>query len=250
MNKKELVNTWLQEEKIARIKGWDFSHINDRYTEETDLPWNYKQIIAKYINKDMKLLDMDTGGAEFLLTLHHPHHNTFATEGYKPNYDLCKEKLDPLNIEIKQNINEYPDNSFDIIINRHAQYDIKEVYKKLKSNGLFITQQIGALNDRGLIELLCGNIPISFPDKFLDIATKELNDNHFEILEKNECYRPIIFYDVAALVWFARIIEWEFIDFSVKDNLDNLFKAQAILEKENKIEAKIHRFYFVANKLS
>ena len=201
MNKKELVNTWLQEEKIARIKGWDFSHINDRYTEETDLPWNYKQIIDKYINKDMKLLDMDTGGAEFLLTLHHPHHNTFATEGYKPNYDLCKEKLDPLNIEIKQNINEYPDNSFDIIINRHAQYDIKEVYKKLKSNGLFITQQIGALNDRGLIELLCGNIPISFPDKFLDIATKELNDNHFEILEKNECYRPIIFYDVAALVW-------------------------------------------------
>ena len=138
MNKKELVNTWLQEEKIARIKGWDFSHINDRYTEETDLPWNYKQIIDKYINKDMKLLDMDTGGAEFLLTLHHPHHNTFATEGYKPNYDLCKEKLDPLNIEIKQNINEYPDNSFDIIINRHAQYDIKEVYQKLRSNGLFI----------------------------------------------------------------------------------------------------------------
>ena len=48
----------------------------------------------------------------------------------------------------------------------------------------------------------------------------------------------------------ARIIEWEFINFSVKDNLDNLFKAQAILEKENKIEAKIHRFYFVAKKLS
>ena len=31
---------WLAEEAIAHIHGWDFSHINDRYTEESDLPWD------------------------------------------------------------------------------------------------------------------------------------------------------------------------------------------------------------------
>ena len=37
----------------------------------------------------------------------------------------------------------------------------------------------------------------------------------FEILMSDEAYRPIEFYDVGALVWFAKIIQWEFVDFSV-----------------------------------
>ena len=41
----ELRIEWEAEEKIAHIHGWDFSHIHDRYEEEEDLPWNYKQII-------------------------------------------------------------------------------------------------------------------------------------------------------------------------------------------------------------
>ena len=39
--KKEL----LEEESIAHIKGWDFSHIDDRYNEEEDLPWEYEDVI-------------------------------------------------------------------------------------------------------------------------------------------------------------------------------------------------------------
>ena len=56
------------------------------------------------------------------------------------------------------------------------------------------------------------------------------------------------FFDVGALVWFAKIIEWEFINFSVNTHLDNLYKAQKLLEKNGVIEGKTHRFYFVARK--
>ena len=38
----------------------------------------------------MKLLDMETGGGEFLLSLNHSKHNTSAIEGYQPNVELCK----------------------------------------------------------------------------------------------------------------------------------------------------------------
>lgn len=80
-------------------------------------------------------------------------------------------------------------------------------------------------------------------------AAKEFTDIGFEILEKMEAFRPIEFYDVGALVWFARIIDWEFPYFSVEKYKDNLFKAQEILEKDGVIKGQIHRYYFVARKM-
>ena len=72
MKETELINSLKKEESIAHIHGWDFSHIAGRYTEETDLPWDYQRIIFDYLKPEMKLLDIDTGGGEFLLSLHHP----------------------------------------------------------------------------------------------------------------------------------------------------------------------------------
>ncbi len=64
MNKDKLINDWLDEEKCAKIHGWDFSHIEGKYEEENDLPWNYKEIILQYLTPQKKLLDIDTGGKE------------------------------------------------------------------------------------------------------------------------------------------------------------------------------------------
>lgn len=80
MNEAELISAWKHEESIAHIHGWDFSHLAGRYTEETDLPWDYQGIILDSLTPDMKLLDVDTGGGEFLLSLHHPYANTSAAE--------------------------------------------------------------------------------------------------------------------------------------------------------------------------
>ena len=33
MNKHELINIWKTEEHAAHIHGWDFSHIEGRYTD-------------------------------------------------------------------------------------------------------------------------------------------------------------------------------------------------------------------------
>ena len=54
MKENELINIWKREENVAHIHGWDFSHIKGRYTEETDLPWNYSRIILDYLKPEMK----------------------------------------------------------------------------------------------------------------------------------------------------------------------------------------------------
>jgi release factor glutamine methyltransferase len=61
MNTHELINCWKEEESIAHIHGWDFAHIEGRYTEPDDLPWDYRAVIQEYLRPEMKILDMCTG---------------------------------------------------------------------------------------------------------------------------------------------------------------------------------------------
>ena len=142
----------------------------------------------------------------------------------------------------------FEDASFDMVINRHGDFNPSEIYRVLKPGGLFITQQVGAENDRELVELLCGQTDLPFPDQYLKITMDRFSQTGFEILDGRECFRPIRFYDVGALVWFARIIQWEFPDFSVERNLDRLLQAQNLLNESGVVEGSIHRFLLISRK--
>lgn len=197
MRETELREIWKKEEQIAHIKGWDFSHIDGKYDEEKDLPWDYKNIVSQYLKDDMELLDYDTGGGEFLLSLNHPFKKTSATEGFQPNVELCREKLLPLGISFRECCNPadipYNSETFDMIINRHGAFDARELYRLFSH--LRLKEQIKVFEEAG-----------------------------FQIVRAEEAYRPIKFYDVGAFVWFARIIEWEFLDFSVDRCFERLLK--------------------------
>ena len=249
--KNEHIREWKAEEEIAHIHGWDFSHLDGRCVEEP-LPWDYRQTIEAYLKPEMKLLDIDTGGGEFLLRLNHPYENTAATENYPPNIALCKEILLPLGIDFRpaDGAGKLPfaDNSFHMVIDRHGDFNPTEIYQVLKPGGIFVTQQVGAENDREFVELLCGKTELPFPGQYADKTAKSFQEAGFSILRQEECFRPIRFYDVGALVWFARILPWEFPNFSVDTHLENLVNAQHILEQNGCIAAKTHRFLIVAKK--
>ena len=251
MDRNTLISSWKAEERIAHIHGWDFSHIDNRY-EETPLPWEYRSVILRYLQPEMRLLDIDTGGGEFLLSLNHPHRNTAATENYSPNIQLCRETLAPLGIDFRPadggGTLPFGNDEFDMVINRHGDFNPAEIGRVLKPGGMFITQQVGAQNDRELVELLMGPQPLPFSDQHLSIATRKFEEAGFTILDGQEYFGPIKFYDTPALVWFARIIQWEFPGFSVDGYLENLYHAQEILERDGCIQGNIHRFLLVARK--
>jgi len=253
MNFDELKKVWKEEEKAAVMRGWDFSHIEDRYKSGDDeLPWDYASVIKEYLTDDKMLLDMDTGGGEFLLSLGHPYDKTAATEAYTPNVKLCRKELIPLGINFQPAISggklPFEDGSFDMVINRHGGYDADEVYRVLRKGGMFITQQVGGNNDRELVELLCSHLSPKYQGHCLENELEKFSAAGFEIVKSDECYLPIEFYDVGALVWFARIIEWEFLGFSVDRDFERLCEAQRILEKDGRICGSIHRFMIAAKK--
>ena len=253
MTPEELRRIWEKEESIAQIKGWDLSHIHGRYEEEDTLPWDYEKIIRQLLRDGMKLLDCDTGGGEFLLSLHHPYVNTAATEGYPPNVQLCRETLLPLGIDLRECVDAshvpFKDNSFDIIINRHGDFDPLEILRMLKAGGYFVTQQVGSENDRELVDAVLIGTEKPFPHNNLNEQRKVFKEAGFDILMAKEAFCPIRFFDVGAFVWFARIIEWEFPGFSVEKCFDRLLQLQKIIEADGKIEGTTHRFLLVARKL-
>ncbi len=247
-----LKEEWQREEREAKMEGWDFSHIEGRFYEDTNLPFNYKNEILAHLSDDMMLLDIDTGGGEFLLSLGHPVRNTAASENYAPNVDFCKRKLLPLGVDFRAGAADalpFADESFDIIINRHGDIYPKELYRLLKPGGYFITEQVGSDNDRELIELIMGkDTPVYYPDHYAFSLADKLEEVGFTVTRSAETYRTIRFFDTGALVWFARIIEWEFRGFSVEKNLDSLLTAQRLIEEGGYVGGKTHRFLISAKK--
>ncbi len=250
--KETLLKEWKEEEASAQMSGWDFSHIDDRY-EEDALPWDYREIIQEHLRPHMELLDIDTGGGEFLLSLHHPFEKTSATEGYPPNITYCRQKLLPLGIQFAETdecqMLPFEAESFDMVINRHGSYLPEEIHRVLKPGGLFLTQQVGAENERELVEALFPEPPeIPYPDQYPDIASGQLEAQGFSILQSREAFEKVRFYDIGALVWFAHMIAWEFPGFSVDAFKEQLFALQQKLERDGCIEAKTHRYLIVAKK--
>lgn len=243
---------WKKEEEAAHIHGWDFSHIRGRFEEENDLPWDYEALVRQYLKGGMDVLDYDTGGGEFLLSLNHPYDKTAATEGYPPNVELCAERLLPLGIDFKECGDPaqipFPNEAFDLVLNRHGSFDAAEIFRLLRRGGVLITQQVGGDNDRDLVERVLPGTKRPFPHLYLARQRKNFEDAGFQIIRAEEAYRPIEFYDVGAFVWFARIIEWEFPGFSVDRCFERLLKMQEALERDGKIVGTIHRYLIIAQK--
>lgn len=253
MNTDELKTYWLSEQEKAHINGWDFSYIADRFdSEEELLPWDYETVVNRYRKDTDRLLDIDTGGGEFLLSLGHPRELTFATEDYPPNVELCRRKFAEQGIGFCE-MGDYskmpfPDESFDIVINRHGEYDPEELFRVLRPGGVFVTQQVGESNDRDLVEMLLPGLPVQYPEHDLAHNVKKFTDAGFTILEKCEAFPPITFRETGALVWFARIIEWEFVGFEVEKCFDRLLAVEEEIRKNGSVSSKAHRFYLAARK--
>lgn len=251
MDKQLLKKEWLKDEQIT-FSGWDFSAIDASWENEA-LPWSYPQLIKQHLTKEMVMLDMGTGGGEFLLTLDHPHAQTAVTEGWEPNIELLQQKLVPLGIKLAPVADDdlilYEDNQFDIILNRHESFSVAEVKRVLKPNGIFITQQVGESNGDRLAQMIIGDVKSSFAAWNLTNTLAHLKASSFEIRQADEYYPCQKFFTMKALIYYVKVIEWEYPNFNVGDHFDGLQSAYEELLKAGFVLNYQHRFLVVARNL-
>lgn len=252
---KDLIEQWKKDEK-AFFRGWDFSYLKNR-TKEGQPPWNYIKIAKELIKKAKSILDMGTGGGEIfseILKVKPLPKKLVATEGYKPNVEVARKTLKPLNVKVidfsMENVRKIPfkDEEFDLILNRHDAYDIKEVYRILKKGGKFLTQQVTHGNTKEIKKVFGLKPGNKFKEMQLKIQIKEFKKMGFKILEYGDWKGDYIFNDVGALVYYLKSIPWTVPNFSVDNHLNYLEKLQKKLEKDGKLKFTNKRFYILAEK--
>lgn len=233
--------------------GWNFSYITATgRMVEAPLPWSYASILLNQFRNTQSLLDMGTGGGEYLSFLQPLPAHTCATEGYAPNVPIARQLLEPLGVKVYEakgnSTLPFADNQFDLVINRHEAYSVREVWRILKPGGQFITQQVGGSNCVELNSLL-GAPTYQYANWQLDYAVQELQDAGWHIAMQKED-RPITrFFDVGALIYYLKAIPWQVSDFSVEKYFDKLVKLHNRIQQEQYFDVHYHRFLIIARKL-
>ena len=236
------------------FSGWDFSYINSRFVD-APLIWSYFSKILPFIRTSESLLDMGTGGGELLVMLAPLPKYTCVTEGYEPNVPIAKKILEFLGVKVYflKDDKKLPFNNeeFELIINRHESYNPDEVYRILKHDGIFITQQVGDKNNSKLRLILNGSqVSKNEGEWNLEYATNELEAAGFKILESDEDFTLTRIFDVGAIVYYLKAIPFEIPDFTVKKYYNKLVEINEYINDNGylDLDTNSHRFIIKAKK--
>jgi SAM-dependent methyltransferase len=145
----ELLGRW-RADALDVPEGWTFSHLAGRLTEDQP-PWDYAAVCRTALHGAEHVLDMGTGGGEFLRTLADAlPSDTVATEGWDPNVPVATARLAPLRIPVVRYDAEadppmpmpFPANRFDHDIfgggPGHPDHTLENVAGQLQEAGLRI----------------------------------------------------------------------------------------------------------------
>lgn len=209
--KRNLLFLTLLESANTHFSGWDFSFISETGRMKSEpLSWSYGSTAFQLMQHAESMLDMGTGGGEFLSMLQPFPSTIYATEGYAPNVPIARKKLEPLGVTVVEVINDtvlpFQDGQFDFIINQHESYAASEVKRILSPNGVFLTQQVGGLDCAVLNEQFGSPLNSEFASWSLEAACSELEENEFTILDAKEEFPFQRFYDIGAIVYYLKAI--------------------------------------------
>jgi SAM-dependent methyltransferase len=252
----------IAEAEAHAFEGWDFSFLDGRNEVDPE-PWNYKARVEELARSSATMVDLGTGGGEFVASLEAQAALTVATEGWMPNVPVAYRCLQPLGVHVVA-VEGAPDNaeqrftdlegrlpfragSFDLVFDRHEAFRATEVARVLRPGGTFLTQQVGSLNEIELNDVLGGGVkPCLSPT--LDEYVAQLEHAGLEVVEASESFPAKRYLDVGAVVSFLRVVPWQYEGFDARANSEGLRAIHEIIKKDGAFTAHMHRFLLQATK--
>jgi SAM-dependent methyltransferase len=241
----------LMEDANESFSGWDFSFISGTgRMDASPLDWSYGSEALRLLRNSQSLLDMGTGGGEFLSMLRPFPPLIYATEAYEPNIPVARNNLEPLGVRVvgigEDSDLPFDSGQFDTILNKHESYSVKEVKRILSPGGKFLTQQVGGLDCLEINEALGAEVNGEFTHWNLKYALRELEESGFTVVCSREQYPVQRFYDIGALVYYLKAIPWQVEDFSHENYMEKLYKIHNDIKTKGYFEVKQHRFLIKA----
>jgi SAM-dependent methyltransferase len=263
MSPNDDIDSLLAEAEARPFVGWDFSWLGRRLVT-TPPSWNYDSVVTERAYETPDLLDMGTGGGEWLAALPYRPPRTVATEAWDPNVPVANARLRPLGVAVVH-VERAPDNasqvvnesrgslpfrtgSFHLVTNRHAAFVAAEVARVMIPGGRFITQQGGA-GTEDFNRLLGLPLPPPSPRPWgLPLAVSQIAASGLEVVASGEGQEVVSFADVGAFVWYLKAIPWAVPDFSVVAFRSRLAMLHDRIQAEGPLEVRQPRFWLEACK--
>jgi SAM-dependent methyltransferase len=130
---------------VKTRRGWDFSGMN---VLRQPVPWEYQDVVLRYLRSSDVVLDVGTGAGERLRDLARSFGHGLGIDADPEMVRLACENSAAGNLRFRvcsERLESVPE-TFDVIIDRHAPFDLSAVAAHLKPGGYFITQQVGERN--------------------------------------------------------------------------------------------------------
>jgi SAM-dependent methyltransferase len=246
------------------FSGWDFSWIDGRIVGEP-LPWDYTGLVVEHAKQSPDLLDLGTGGGEWLASLPYRPSRTIATEAWPPNVAVARARLIPIGVEVVQvepardNTGKpvpgaashlpFRDGSLHLIADRHESFDVSEVARVLVPGGWFITQQVDVGNDDDHRELFgVAPEPWTKGDRWESWMPPQLEDAGLEVVEHASAPFVQHIHDVGALAYGLKAIPWMVPGFSIARYRTRLRALQLRIDHQGPITVRQRRFFVRARK--
>jgi SAM-dependent methyltransferase len=238
-----------ERDEAAVFEGWDFSYISRRASQD-EPPWSYRDRAAELIRTSQRLLDVDTGGGELLVSLAPLPPATKAIEGYHPNVGVARARLAPFGVAVEEVAVgarwPFADAAFDLILNRHGHINPREIARTLTRGGVFFSQQVGSDNLADLVATFDSDTPRG--DNSLSAVSARLEAEGLVVVRGETWSGQQTFYDVGALVYFLRAIPWVVPGFSVNSHRNVLARLQERLDAAGVLAFSVSRFLVEAKR--
>jgi SAM-dependent methyltransferase len=126
-------------------RGWDFGGMN---VLRQPVPWDYHDVVLRYLRSSDVVLDVGTGAGERLRDLAASFGQGLGIDIDPDMVRLARENPAPGNLRFRvgsERLESVP-GTFDVILDRHAPFDLSAIAAHLRPGGYFITEQVGERN--------------------------------------------------------------------------------------------------------
>lgn len=163
----------MKEEVYEKKGNWNFDDFD--ITSDEINPWDIYKELRQNITKDSTCLELGCADAQKIIDEYPIVKEVWGTDLLKvmiENAKINALKRKELNLRLKvmdNTIMDVPDNYFDTVVARHTVTDASQVYKCLKTNGLFLVRGVDKADCADLKFMFQNgqgmhNLPISLSD--------------------------------------------------------------------------------------
>ena len=200
-------------EAVGEREGWDFSRVQD---ERDPVPWDYLEVVRRYLRPSDEVLDVGTGGGENFLALASSFGSGIGIDSEPAMIQTAQQNQQRLQMHhvtfalMTAETLQFADAQFDVVLNRHSVVDVGEIVRVLKPSGYFIHQSVGHRNTAEIDAAFGWNQTSFGADGWLTVSELaqdfQAADCHIRALMEYDV--PYRFLDLASFIFWRKAVPW------------------------------------------